>query len=622
MKRTDFYISMLLALVLTACGGGDSSDNNGDNTTPPSASNTAPVISGLSDVYRMMERAELTIPFSVTDAEGDTITLSVISSNAAVTASLSGQKLLLVTADINQNTSTTVTLSASDGQTSSSKSFILNITKNNAPVISGLSDTYQMEENAQILLPFTVTDTEGDEITLSTASSDPIITISYNGNSQILLIAGEITRDISVTISLTASDGKLASTKEFILTVMDKPVVQPPEPTKAPVIAWSSEYGDTPTFSVNEMTMEDFVFTVSDEDSDISQLNITYKLRFLTSLNDTDKSSIIKKFSIDIDKVSGVARMRIPNSTYGKIQIAVTLNVVDEKSNESSSKELFLAFSSKSSVSYLDDLSNKYPLVGEESLINTYFVSRGNEINSAIKVSYSIPEYNTTNPLGIKDLTKNSFSVTPIPSVANELVAINISFEDSTGLTSQFSTFIKPINSGSIESVWNTKIQELKKLANASAEYEKIASYFNDELFFSKKINSDIYLSNKRKIQLSDDEMITNNVALLENRYHFVLNGLLQKDKKMEAAFDELINRLTLEVEARIDNPFESISVLNELVNDVYPSMYLFNQEKLVLLSDGSYSRFIGNTAYGYYEVSGKWVFSTQYDFLNDILMH
>lgn len=104
MKRTDFYISMLLALVLTACGGGDSSDNNGDNTTPPSASNTAPVISGLSDVYRMMERAELTIPFSVTDAEGDTITLSVISSNAAVTASLSGQKLLLVTADINQNT--------------------------------------------------------------------------------------------------------------------------------------------------------------------------------------------------------------------------------------------------------------------------------------------------------------------------------------------------------------------------------------------------------------------------------------------------------------------------------------------------------------------------------------
>lgn len=613
---------MLLALVLTACGGGDSSDNNGDNTTPPSASNTAPVISGLSDVYRMMERAELTIPFSVTDAEGDTITLSVISSNAAVTASLSGQKLLLVTADINQNTSTTVTLSASDGQTSSSKSFILNITKNNAPVISGLSDTYQMEENAQILLPFTVTDTEGDEITLSTASSDPIITISYNGNSQILLIAGEITRDISVTISLTASDGKLASTKEFILTVMDKPVVQPPEPTKAPVIAWSSEYGDTPTFSVNEMTMEDFVFTVSDEDSDISQLNITYKLRFLTSLNDTDRLSIIKEFSMDIDKVSGVARMRIPNSTYGKIQIAVTLNVVDEKSNESSSKELFLAFLSKSSVTYLDDLSNKYPLVGEESLVNTYFVGRGNEINSAIKVSYSIPEYNTTNPLGIKDLTKNSFSVTPIPSVANELVAINISFKDSSGLTSQFTTFIKPINSGSIESVWNTKLRELKKLANASTEYKKIANYFNDELFFSKKINSDVYLSNKRKIKLSDDEMITKKIAFLENRYHFVLNGLLQKDKEIEAEFNEIINYNSLEVEARIDDPFESIGVLNELVNDVYPSMYLFNQEKLVLLSDGSYSRFIGNTAYGSYEVSGKWVFSTQYDFLNDILMH
>lgn len=159
-------------------------------------------------------------------------------------------------------------------------------------------------------------------------------------------------------------------------------------------------------------------------------------------------------------------------------------------------------------------------------------------------------------------------------------------------------------------------------MANASAEYEKIASYFNDELFFSKKINSDIYLSNKRKIQLSDDEMITKKIAFLENRYHFVLNGLLQKDKEIEAEFNEIINYNSLEVEARIDDPFESIGVLNELVNDVYPSMYLFNQEKLVLLSDGSYSRFIGNTAYGSYEVSGKWIFSTQYDFLNDILMH
>ena len=119
MKRTDFCISMLLALVLTACGGDDSSGNNGDSSIPPPTSNTAPVISGVSDVYQMMESAELTIPFSVTDAEGDTITLSAISSNAAVTVSLSGQKLLLVTADINQNTSTTITLSASDGKTSS-----------------------------------------------------------------------------------------------------------------------------------------------------------------------------------------------------------------------------------------------------------------------------------------------------------------------------------------------------------------------------------------------------------------------------------------------------------------------------------------------------------------------
>ncbi|QYJ76936.1 hypothetical protein [Shewanella sp. FJAT-52076] len=619
MKRKDVPLSIVLALALTACGGGgdDASGNNGGSTTPP-PSNTAPVINGLSAAYQMPENTRLTVPFTVTDAESDAITLSVSSSNTAVTVSQTGSELLLVAAEISQNISATITLTANDGKATTSKSFTLDVTDNRPPVISGLSSIYQMDENTQLSIPYTVTDAEGDPISVSVSSSDPVVTVSHSGN-ELLLITGEVVQDMATTVSLIASDGKSSATTLFTLNVVDKP-----EPTKAPVISWAADYGDSPRFAVNEKTLEDFVFTLSDEDSDIKNITVTGTVTVLNAASEYEKQRIADNFSLLLDKVTGVARATIPN-VDGSASVAIVLTATDEKGNAAATSEMTLHFNQRDSISYLDDYTGKYPSVGVSSTVSLFFIS-SNETNqtSLASVEYANPDYVLSDPLNITAIAKNSFTITPSEAVAGELVVLKATFfmGEANGVSSysEQDIKIKTLLAGSLEESWSQQIAEMNKKLKYAFEYHQIAHYLNDELLFSGKIGSSEYTANERKIKFADYENIYKSAQYTNARYENAINKFMQQGDGMIAEIDSFIQSQLAIFNTGVDSPYQSTSLVNEMFNVLGANEHQFEELPLIKLEDGSYSRFIGNTLYGEY-VNGSWQFSAKYDFLNRILM-
>ncbi|WP_412500789.1 Ig-like domain-containing protein [Shewanella chilikensis] len=620
MKRKDVPLSILLALALTACGGGgdESSGNNGGSTTPPSAPNTAPVISGLSDTYQMMERTELSIPFTVTDAEADTITLSATSSNAAVTVSHTDNTLKLVATDISQTMSVTITLKANDGKTSSSKSFTLKVTNNQAPVISGLPDSYQMEENAQLTVPFTVTDAEGDTISVSATSSAPEVTVSHNGNS-LLLVAGEIAQDVTSTITLTANDGQNSTHASFTLSITDKPV-----PTKAPVISWAADYGTAPLFAVNEKTLEDFVFTLSDEDSDITNITIASAVTVLNAASDDEKQRVADNFSLVVDKVTGVARATIPN-VDGRASVAIVLTATDEKGNEAATSEMRLHFNQRDSIGYLDDHTGKYPSVGVSSTVSLFFIS-SNETNQTTlaSVEYANPDYVLSDPLNINGISKSQFTITPTEAVAGELVVLKARFfiGEANGVSSysEQEIKIKTLLAGSLEESWSQQIAQMNQKLKYAFEYQKIANYINHELFFSGNISSNDYITNARKIKLADYENIYKSAQYTNARYENAINQFMQQEEGMPSEIDNFIASQIAIFDAGVNAPSQSVTLVNQLINVLHPNEYRFDEQPLIKLDDGQYSRFIGNTLYGEYK-DGRWQFTGKYQFLNSVLL-
>ncbi|WP_218997122.1 hypothetical protein, partial [Shewanella algae] len=541
-----------------------------------------------------------------------------ITSNAAVTVSHTDNTLKLVAADISQTMSVTITLKANDGKTSSSKSFTLKVTNNQAPLISGLSGSYQMEENAQLTVPFTVTDAEDDTITVSAISSAPEVTVSHNGNS-LLLVAGEIAQDVTSTITLTANDGQNSAHTSFTLSITDKPV-----PTKAPVISWAADYGTEPLFAVNEKTLEDFVFTLSDEDSDITNLTVTGTVTVLNAASDYEKQRIADNFSLVVDKVTGVARATIPN-VDGRASVAIALTATDEKGNTAATSEMRLHFNQRDSIGYLDDYTGKYPSVGISSTVSLFFISSNETSQTSLaSVEYANPDYILSDPLNISGISKSQFTITPTEAVAGELVVLKARFfmGEANGVSSysEQDIKIKTLLAGSLEESWSQQIAEMNNKLKYAFEYQKIANYINHELFFSGNISSNDYITNARKIKLSDYGNIYKSAQYTNARYENAINQFYQQEEGMPSTIDSFITGQIAMFDAGVNAPSQSVALVNQLINVLHPNEYRFDEQPLIKLEDGSYSRFIGNTLYGEY-VDGRWQFSAKYDFLNRILM-
>ena len=167
------------------------------------------------------------------DPDGDSLTLSALSSDTAkATVAISSTTLTLT--GVAAGTAT-ITVTANDGNLSVTDTFVVTVTPqpipNRAPVVaSPIADqSLTTGGTTTVALASVFSDPDGDSLTLSALSSDTAkATVAISSTTLTLtgVAAG------TATITVTANDGNLSVTDTFVVTVTPQPI-----PNRAPVVA-------------------------------------------------------------------------------------------------------------------------------------------------------------------------------------------------------------------------------------------------------------------------------------------------------------------------------------------------------------------------------------------------
>jgi alpha-tubulin suppressor-like RCC1 family protein len=209
--------------------------------------NDTPEISNILDQSTSEDTAINSINFTVTDVENAScsmdITLTSSDESIVPNANLSyvcDNNSYTITAIplADQNGNVTITVTVSDtGLLTATTSFALTITNiSDAPVISSIDDQTTKVSTTTLPIQLTVTDADGDSLTLAALLSDTYLiaveNITFSGTTANKTLTITPVSDVigSVTITVVASDSQgITASQEFVLTVMpeiDSPVIK------------------------------------------------------------------------------------------------------------------------------------------------------------------------------------------------------------------------------------------------------------------------------------------------------------------------------------------------------------------------------------------------------------
>jgi len=190
--------------------------------------NTAPLISSIPDQATPMNTATAPIAFTVQDAETAAASLIVSNSTANPTLvppgniSLGGagtNRTITITPATGQQGLATITVYVSDGVNTSSTSFTIGV---GAPSISAIPSQIAVTNTPTGAIAFTVSDPEGDSLTLSSNYTNPglISSVVFGGsgaNRTVTVTPAADQQGVS-TITVTATDGFNSVSQTFTVT--------------------------------------------------------------------------------------------------------------------------------------------------------------------------------------------------------------------------------------------------------------------------------------------------------------------------------------------------------------------------------------------------------------------
>jgi len=260
---------------------------------PPSPINTAPTLTGLSEVIDTNDTQSL-YPFStveLSDLEGDALSIT-LSLDTSATGSLSAYTIesdsvanveealraiqFVPTANIaplGESNATTITLIVSDGKANTTKEIVISaLSINIAPKITTALENMQLIQGETKSLKLSLEDSDGDELNLSMSSatptiaqitplfSNPIVDADYQANSFALDIQG--LSEGNTTVTLTLSDGNLTATQSFnveVLPLQEETNTTTPDEnaTDEPVVEENTTTPDEPIVNENKPTQEE-----------------------------------------------------------------------------------------------------------------------------------------------------------------------------------------------------------------------------------------------------------------------------------------------------------------------------------------------------------------------------
>jgi hypothetical protein len=226
--------------------------------------NDAPTISTINNISTKEESPITPTTFTVADVDGDTLSITVTSSNnilvpsdsASITLSNAsiesgytlstapGTITLTILPALNQSGIAEITVTVSDGVALAITSFTLTVeNQNDAPMISTIEDQTTNEDTTISSIAFAVTDVDQGDLKISATTSDPSMvaignisftstkTIVSSNNQYTVTLDPNITANVfmtitptsnvdgSSTITVTVHDGNESDTSSFVLTI-------------------------------------------------------------------------------------------------------------------------------------------------------------------------------------------------------------------------------------------------------------------------------------------------------------------------------------------------------------------------------------------------------------------
>ncbi|KPA19323.1 hypothetical protein MHK_000442, partial [Candidatus Magnetomorum sp. HK-1] len=242
------------------------------------AINDTPIISSIVDQKIDEDTSLPQISFTVSDVESSDLILSGSSSNPTLINSTniniegSGvSRTISLTPTSNENGSTVISISVTDGELTSTTSFTLTVSEiNDPPVISSVSNQTINEDTELSQISFTVSDLETSDLIVSANSSNPTLvnSISIEGTDEnrILSLTPTSNENGIAIISLSATDGELTATTSFTLTVNavnDRPVISS---VSDQIIEEDSTLSQI-SFTVSDIETSDLIVSASSSNS-------------------------------------------------------------------------------------------------------------------------------------------------------------------------------------------------------------------------------------------------------------------------------------------------------------------------------------------------------------------
>jgi len=206
------------------------------------AENTPPTITSLDDLAIDQDTATDPLSFTVGDAETavEELTVSVESDNPALVDAAgiivtgdSAEKTLVVTPLAGTTGSANITVSVSDGEETTSESFVLTVNEvvagNTAPTVTVVDDQTIDQDTATQPLAFSVGDAESaaEDLMVSVESDNPAlveaagIIVAGDGADKTLVVTPLAGAFGTANITISVSDSEETTTESFVLTVTE-----------------------------------------------------------------------------------------------------------------------------------------------------------------------------------------------------------------------------------------------------------------------------------------------------------------------------------------------------------------------------------------------------------------
>jgi hypothetical protein len=181
----------------------------------------SPILTSITN-QETTETGTLNFNITATDPENDIIILSTsnLPSFCTFTDNSGGKGTIACTPGLNDSGSYVITVNASDGLLSDSKSFTLKINNTNQPPVISPIDDKVMNSTDSPNVPVYVTDPDFDKITLSVTGLPSFCVLKDNGDKTgSISCTPPVNTNGAYPMTVNASDGSLSDTEDFTLTV-------------------------------------------------------------------------------------------------------------------------------------------------------------------------------------------------------------------------------------------------------------------------------------------------------------------------------------------------------------------------------------------------------------------